>query len=94
MLDVIVTRMGEWIGLAEIAWSVWGLVWLWRRWRFRAPSGHAPVIRSAMLLSTAGTLDSIRTLVGPPPDVIQTAHARYRLDRPASQTHWVYRMSV
>lgn len=47
--------------------------------------------RKAMLLSADGRLDSVRTLIGPPPDAIACAAGTYHRDRTAQSDHWVYR---
>ena len=89
--------MWEWGGPAELAWIAWGVWALWRAWpRARDPAvpvGLPPVCRSAMLLNAEGRLDSVRTLTGPPPVQMTTRGTTYVLDRAASQTHWVYRVS-
>jgi hypothetical protein len=57
----------------------------------RKPSPTAPKVSKRAQLLHAGVLESVRTIEGEPPAVLQCAAGTYRLDRTAGGDHWVYR---
>ena len=60
---------------------------LWRGWRPFGTNGP----RQAQLLNEAGRLDSVRTVIGPPPARIVCRAGVYARDRRATGDHLVYR---
>ena len=86
--------MLDWIGPAEVAWLAWGGYALRGYLRQRRGPATPATPRTAMLVNAAGTLDSVRTLIGDPPPDIRTARTVYHLDRAHSATHWMYRAHV
>lgn len=80
--------------IAGIGWAGWGLtlaVCYVRGWRPWAPPDLSP--KRAQLVNDQGRLDSVRTITGPPPTVIEARAGVYRLDRTTTGPHYTYRKS-